>query len=195
MAGILLMRLQPRLEHKEVKDRIESLYENIDSERRTALTFTVLFLQRRLVYAFSLVVLQAYPTFQMALLFLQSILMFAFLVLVKPFTKHLTNTVEILNELGILLCAYHLIAYTNFQPDPVIGYNFGMSMIAFTVLIALLNIGTMCYQTFNMLKHKYSILKQKCMRRSIQKYQESPDQNMDVTKYQDNSKNFTYGGS
>ena len=71
--------------------------------------------------------LQSYPFFQMALLFLQSLLMFTFLVLVKPFEVKYLNFLEIFNELGILVCSYHLIAYTDFQPDPNIGYNFGTS--------------------------------------------------------------------
>jgi len=57
LGGILLMKLQHKLEHQSVKERIEALYENIDTERKTALIFTVLFLQRRLVYALSLVAL------------------------------------------------------------------------------------------------------------------------------------------
>jgi len=61
------------------------------------------------------------------------------------------NTVEIINELGILACSYHLIAYTNFQPNPEIGYNFGISMLAITGFIALINLGAMTYQTFIML--------------------------------------------
>jgi len=131
--------------------------------------FIVLFFIRRLVYSVSMVVLQSYQVFQIQLLFLQSILTIIFLVSVKPFTRKYINYVEIFNEFGFLVCSYHLIAYTAFQPDPFIGYMVGTSMITFTLLVALVNILVMFYQASQNLKVTWLKIKNYCRKRHLAK--------------------------
>lgn len=152
LSCILLLRLKLRLEEPDIKERIEALYEKIDTSRSASSVFIVLFFLRRFVYALSMVTLQSYQSLQISLLLLQSVLMLLYLLSVRPFNHGYLTNLEIFNEICVLACAYHLIAYTNFQPDPAIGYEAGTSMISITLFVAIVNFCAMLYQTGTNLK-------------------------------------------
>ena len=58
------------------------------------------------------------------------------------------NIMEIINELSILVAAYHLIAFNDFVEDPELQYKVGWSIIAVTVLNVLVNMGVMVWASY-----------------------------------------------
>ena len=62
-AATLLMKMFGNLAIPMIKIRIDSLYENVDLQKRTALFYSVLFLARRLSYALILIFAQDFPAF------------------------------------------------------------------------------------------------------------------------------------
>eukprot|EP00347_Sterkiella_histriomuscorum_P011729 403371333 len=64
------------------------------------------------------------------------------------------NTMEFINEGCILGVAYHMITFTDYQPDPDKQYDVGWVIIGITLFDMALNIFIMVYQTLKDLKYK-----------------------------------------
>jgi hypothetical protein len=65
---ILLITKKSKLNEQSMKDKIGALYEEIDTSRKASLIYNVLFMTRRFIYAFSLVVMRGQPYWQLVLL-------------------------------------------------------------------------------------------------------------------------------
>ena len=82
--------------------------------------------------------------------------------MVRPFVEPGFNKIEIFNEICILGCSYHLLAFTDFisidESNDKIRLNFGYSMIGFTVLNIIVNTSIMMFQTFRKLKRNVLLL-------------------------------------
>lgn len=137
----LLLRYFPRLQDPVVSDRIGSLYSGLNERSKGALAYNVLFVSRRLIFAFIIVRLFYYPCQQVQVMMLSSIMMIIYTVSVRPFEEPLLNRVEIFNELCILVSSYHLIVFTDFMPSGNEGIQekAGYTMIGVTLLNVLIN--------------------------------------------------------
>lgn len=123
--------------------RMSSLYGELNYKSKASLLYHVFFMLRRLLFAFSAVILTNWPFLQIQTLILQSIFMIIFITTVKPFEDSFMNKLELFNELCILGVSYHLILFTNFNPDVNNQYLAGWSIIGITMLNVITNMSIM----------------------------------------------------
>ena len=75
---------------------------------------------------------------------------------IKPFTSNLQHNIEIFNEICILFVNYHLITFTDFQPNPEVRDQFGKILVFLFIMCMLVNIGTSYHESYLVMKTKYS---------------------------------------
>jgi hypothetical protein len=122
------------------------------TDSKAALMYNVVYMFRRLIFALTAVLLKSQPSLQVAFTCFQSILVIIYVGHVKPFEIPLLNTMEVVNEVTILIATYHLFLFTDYVEDPNTQYNIGWSMIGVTALNILINMGVMVWSSFRQLK-------------------------------------------
>ena len=75
------------------------------------------------------------------------------------------NRMEIFNEVTVLICTSHLFLFTDFVPDPLIQYQIGWSMLAFTGLNIIGNLAIIGCQTVISIVPAVKMLLHKCKRK------------------------------
>ena len=68
--------------------------------------YKVLFLTRRFLFAFALVVLNGIPLLQIVVLVITNLINFIYLIVLRPFERKSTNIIEIINECFIIALVY-----------------------------------------------------------------------------------------
>ncbi|TNV87552.1 hypothetical protein FGO68_gene2096 [Halteria grandinella] len=161
LVWILLWRQLPNLKYKHSEQTYGSLYNEIRSDNRGAVVYSVVYMIRRLVFVIIALTLHKYPYAQAQLVIFCSIIVIIYNILVKPFSIPRLNELEVFNEICILIAAYHLVMFTDFDlSDPKasidlhlqIQYKCGWSMIAITTLNILVNMLVMLVESFYNLK-------------------------------------------
>ena len=76
-----------------------------------------------------------------------------YLILAKPFYEPLLNHLEVFNEVCILITEYHLIVFSDFLSGSASNSQAqdtaGNTMIAFTVINMVVNMGIMLWKTYH----------------------------------------------
>lgn len=70
---------------------------------------------------------------------------------VPPFTDQTANSLEIINEVFVLLTNYHLMMFTDFLPDVLMRENVGMSLVVTTILGVVGNLSVVILETASIL--------------------------------------------
>ena len=89
--------------------------------------------------AFLLTFVINYPAAQIMLMMVNSLVSLTYLITFKPFESNVTNTLEIVNEVFIMVSVYHLIGFSDFVTDPYLKYYIGWSINLLVVLQILIN--------------------------------------------------------
>jgi len=85
----------------------------------------MLFLYRRLVFAYGVVYFTENFVLQMALTMYSSLALLTYLCANLPMMDNLTNIVQIVNEVALLICSVVMFCFTDFVVDPVYRYKLG----------------------------------------------------------------------
>lgn len=83
---------------------------------------------RRILMALVLVFFKDHKIFQVASLMLVSLAYLTYQIIFQPFEDRFLNKIEIFNEIIILTCYYHLLAFSTDNEDMIGIYNVGWSM-------------------------------------------------------------------
>lgn len=106
---------------------------------------------------------------------------------VRPHSLRERRFDEIFNESILMTLNYHLIGFTGFNMKSDASYIVGYSLIAFTGLIAFVNLGTLAYKQVRNYRLKRAILKKNmeldAVRKSIEKIEKNPQFDDDKVKY------------
>ena len=99
-------------ENEELKERYEALYDEMDTSRKKALIYNIIFLVNRTALSFVLI----YCTFnfyiQLWSFVVLNFLMLSYLVCIRPFLTKLKNNMEIFNETCIFLSSCTLFGFS-----------------------------------------------------------------------------------
>ena len=98
-----------KLTNPDFKARFGSLYEGLRLDSFWSFNFTMLNILRKLILAFSYVVLKDFLVLQLLVGINSSFFMLIYLIKVKPFIHQKTLKMELLNETCILLIQYYLL--------------------------------------------------------------------------------------
>ena len=145
-ALLFLKKRIDRLEEKEIKDRFESLYENVETTVKYAYLISPLFIARRLVYAASIVFLNGCTLAQLTIQIAQSVFMLCYIVSVRPLKDNFSNRMEIFNEVTVLICSYILFTFTACVQDVQTRFEYGWIFIGVTLGNIIVNFIALFYK-------------------------------------------------
>ena len=143
--------------------RYGSIYSNLNPENLHATFYTVYFVLRRLIFAFSIVYGGSLIGIQLMAQVLMSLLQLCYLLHVRPFSDSQDNAIEVFNESSILLILTCLLPFALGTESVVVVYNFGYLVIG----LFLFNIGV---NIMLFLRAKLQIINHKLFRPFRAKY-------------------------
>lgn len=150
-AGFSLVFLQLRfasLNNEESTARFGDLYLGVKTKDRTAVLFPFVFMLRRLLYASILVFWSQQNYFQIQTIIFKCSLIMIYTGYFRPFSKRLSNWIELMNDALTVLCSYFLIIFSNVVSDPYTRYVSGWPLIGLVCFIILINLLVIMYQGF-----------------------------------------------
>ena len=106
-----------RLENEEFYSKFNALYFNIDVRHEFNVLFHTVFCIRRMIFALLITLLNPYPAFQIMILLHLSCFTMSYVAFNQPFKVNLLNSLELFNEIIILVMTYHLIMFSDFVKD------------------------------------------------------------------------------
>lgn len=155
MILFLICKNTSKLEDAAYKKKCGALYEEIKTSSKSALTYNVLFVLRRLIIAAMCIFLEQYVFLQIQIMIISSLLTLTYLFRVRPFEQPLQNRLEVFNELCVLVSSYHLFAYTDFVPETMTQFKVGWSMIGVALFSVGGNVIVVVWTTIIELRKKY----------------------------------------
>ena len=126
----------------EFQQRFGSLYLNLKEDVPYALTHTILYFIRRLLYAISLVFLGDFPALQNILFILLSLGLLTFQFRVLPMDDRQSQALEIFNEVCICLIGTFLMPFSSEQfgrEQRQTATSYGWVIVSITLLSILVN--------------------------------------------------------
>lgn len=129
-----------------------STYQELRTDSKPALLYNVIYMLRRLYIAVIATMFKDYSFFQVQAIVFHSLSVIIYTAWVRPFELPLMNTMEVFNEVCILLASCHLFVFTAFVDEPEVQYKLGWSLIAVSVINMLVNIGVMVKASLRELK-------------------------------------------
>ena len=73
---------------------------------------------------------------------------------VRPYNDKLPNIVELINEIFTAMCAYSLVAFSDFVSDAKTKYECGWLLVGATLFLIVFNLIMMSYKTIADITHK-----------------------------------------
>ncbi|TNV87465.1 hypothetical protein FGO68_gene5798 [Halteria grandinella] len=162
--------------NKEQKKLWESLLEGLNRSRLANIQFNTYYMLRRLFLAFILVFLQDYQNLQMWLFIFQNLIALAYILHRPPFEGHITNLLEVFNEVCITFASYHLLTYSDaFLPEEMedegisdlMGWSLTLLVIGQLAVNTLIMLGMSLIGNF---KKLILFIRRKCAKNPARKY-------------------------
>lgn len=146
LCSLILYRNRKNLHTKAINQSYGSLYLNYDTDKNSAYHFTMVFLYRRLVFAFLLAFCRVSVVLQVYLSICCSLALLIYLVKWMPMDEKRQNILAIFNECVLLVCSYMLLLYTEYVPSPEMRYYFGDYLLYLLYANFGLNIAVLAYE-------------------------------------------------
>ena len=130
----------------------ESFYEGLNLLRRWQYSYTLIFYLRRTIIALVIIKLTDTPILQIFLIHMCSVLILAYLFLVKPFDNHLHNWIEIGNESVLILMADMLLPFVDESRSSQERMSLGWFYIIFLFFYCFVGISYSGFLAFGMIR-------------------------------------------
>ena len=132
--------------HKKMRNavflrRYSSLVDGLTHRRISAILYGVIFIFRRMALALFIIVIPALNWLQTQLVVLTCSLVIISIGWIQPFQLPVSNSMEIFNEVLVLISFYFMIIYSEFVPDVEARYNVAWVNICLIVGMVAYNIG------------------------------------------------------
>ena len=142
----LLHKNKDKLPTKEFKAKYESVYQNVDYYNPKALHNTTLFLGRRLIFAFFVIVwLDFSIVFQVLVADVLSTVLLAYYLQVFPMINRLNNMVQICNEIFVLVSVWLMFIFSQYVDEPKKRYDLAWGWLYLIAADIAINILVMFY--------------------------------------------------
>lgn len=122
-----LIRNRKRIvdKEREFSQRFDSLFTSIERLKLESLAFTLVFLARRLAFAYTICHLDYTISVQVLALDALSTAMLAYYITNAPMVDGVNNFIQAFNEVVILIAIWCMFLFTDYIVDPVKRYEFG----------------------------------------------------------------------
>ena len=133
-------------------DRFEFLYKGLQLKDKVTLSFSPMYIIRRIVFALQALLFINFPFFQVQLFFLTNNLYMIYLGNVRPLKYRNDFRTEVFNEWIIQILCLHLVCFSGFVPDNNVNYQLGESFKYFAIFMILVDVSQMVKFMFRSLK-------------------------------------------
>ena len=162
----ILYRNRVNLHKDEIKAQLGSLYMNYETEKHSCLTYTMLFLYRRLLFAVVIAFCKVNVVLQVFLSSWSSIGLMAYLFLWQPMEADHYDFLATFNEAALCLAFYMMLLFTEFVPKPELRYAFGNLFLYLLYMNMGLNLILLGFEIFRMILRN---LKRRLFHRKLRK--------------------------
>ena len=108
---------QENLEIREINEDVASYFELLRTSNKSSLLYQSVYFGRRFCLSLTLVFLKEYPVLQVFLMICVTLTFIAYIASVRPFESNGLNFLELFNEIVVLTCLYHMLAFTGVLGD------------------------------------------------------------------------------
>ena len=126
-----LWKHRESMSDRAFKAKFDSLYQNVDYFKKSALAYPGLFLTRRILFAFTISFFSFSIVFQVMIADFMSTVLLGYYFTVKPMRDRLNNFIQIFNELAVLACIWLMFHFTHFVGDPETRYELAWYFLYF----------------------------------------------------------------
>lgn len=146
VATIFLWRQKSEiLNQRDTKQKFGSLYLNLKTNSKSALTYTSIYLIRRLILCVTIMTFSENSLSQAVIALISSMSMITYLLVVKPHRSPNTRMFELYNETTILVVTYLLMMNIELITDDQLKFTNGwviLAIISACILANLINVVT-----------------------------------------------------
>ena len=143
--GWYMYRNYETLSSREKRERIGSLYEELDlSKSKWVIAVPINFMIRRIMTCITIVYVET-PVYQIFVLDFTVLFVVILHGQILPFSTKSHHRIDVFNEVCVLVIMYHMIVYTDFVTNAHRKFEMGWSMITITLINVVVNIGFLLY--------------------------------------------------
>ena len=135
-----VLRNFKHLQKPIMRNKYGSFYQNVDPTRKVALRFTFYFCLRRVVFAMVICFMTHSLVFQVMVADFAILALLSFYTRIKPMKDELNNTVQIFNEIAIIVLLQFMFMLTDFTEDPVERHDYGYYFLYYVATLIGINI-------------------------------------------------------
>jgi len=151
----ILNRQTHPLYHPFYLVRMGTLYLNVDTVGKPfALLFTSLFLIRRLLFAFCVVMIENVLV-QLFVTMYASLVLILFYAVVWPMNDTVNNVLQLGNEIFFIVCVHFMLVFTDYSTDPVKRNTIGYAYLFFLAVNIIVNVALIAYTVVKKLQEAY----------------------------------------
>ena len=121
------------------------MYTNLEVLKVESIVYVLLFLGRRLIFAYQIAFCSGFVVGQIAINIYSTSIMLQYLVSVQPMRGRIFNWIQIFNEFVLLILAGSLFMFTDFVQEASYRYDFGYFFLGFIAFNVAVNVGVMVY--------------------------------------------------
>ena len=145
---LFMVEKREEVDDEAFKEKYGAYLTNVETYLKpSAVHYPAVVLLRRLIMAITITFLRFNLVTQVLCGVHSSLLMFSFLVIVRPFDTHLKNYLEYVNEGIVLVMSYVGFLFSDYVESPVARYKFGFFYISLIGLGLIFNVLVMLFQT------------------------------------------------
>lgn len=118
-----------KLDDEEFQEKFGSVYEGLETGKKSALVYSVFFILRRLAFAAASLFLYQYVMVQLPIMIYLTMIGFVYLKTYSPFEDKLNEQLDLLNEVVTIVLIDICYLFTDMWPNPQGQYNVGYAFI------------------------------------------------------------------
>ena len=140
-----LKKKESELPQPTLKAKYDSVYQNVDYFKNSALAYTSYFLVRRFAFAAIIVLCGASIVLQVFLADIMSTLLLVFFLSVCPMNDFVNNAVQIFNEAVVLICIWLMFHWTQYVSNAQERYDLAWYFLYFVGFNVSINVLLLVY--------------------------------------------------
>ena len=123
----------------------------------------VTFYLRKVLFVASIIFFDDFVWGQLALILFFSVRMIILIQWYQPYSTKYSNRLETFNEVCILCLTYIAMCYTDFVPDPIVRYEFGLCYIGMNGFMILVHVTLILISTSKRVQSLFKKYWNKCV--------------------------------
>ena len=152
---------EDKFDDEEFEEKYGAPYEGLDTRKKTAIYFSLIFIFRRLSYAAISITLYNYVMIQIPLMVILTLFNVFFLVHYSPYDDKLIEYLDIVNDVTTIILIDMSYLFTDMISNKRTQYNVGFVFVALIVVCICIQLFFLLIEAFRTIKLKLKARKYK----------------------------------